>query len=93
MATTQDSYDKNEENPEIFVLMRDIVTNMHHIVRRSKVITSKKLEKLQTDDEVHQKEPTSNQDRSRRALSNALIIFFPRPTHHREKSKILQNLP
>ncbi|CAF4268937.1 unnamed protein product [Rotaria sp. Silwood2] len=51
-TTTQDFYDKNKENPEIFVLMRDIVTNTHHIVQRRKVITSKKIEKLQPGDEV-----------------------------------------
>jgi hypothetical protein len=49
---TQNENDKNKENPEIFFLMRDMVTNAHHIVQRSKVITSKKLEKLHCGDEV-----------------------------------------
>ena len=51
-TTTQDSCDKDKENPEIFVLMRDIVTNTHHVAQRSKVITSKKFEKLQAGDEM-----------------------------------------
>lgn len=49
---THESSDKNKESPEIFVLMRDIATDTHHIVQRTKVITSKKLEKLQAGDEV-----------------------------------------
>lgn len=51
-TTTEKLNDKNKENPEVFVLMRDIVSNTHHIIQRSKLITSKKLEKLHAGDEV-----------------------------------------
>ena len=50
--TTSESHKKGKENPEIFILMRDIVTGDHHVVPRSQVITSKKIQKLELGDEI-----------------------------------------
>ncbi len=44
---------KNEkENPELFVLIRDIVTSIHHVIPRSQTITTKKVQKLAPGDEI-----------------------------------------
>ena len=51
-TTTSAANNKNKENPEIYVLLRNIVTNAHQVVQRSEVTTSKKILKLEPGDEV-----------------------------------------
>ncbi len=51
-TTTSENNKKGKENPEIFILMRDIVAGDHHVVPRSQVITSKKIQKLAPGDEI-----------------------------------------
>jgi hypothetical protein len=51
-CATTNKKENDKENFEIFVLIRDIVTNAHHVIPRSKVITSKKIGKLQPGDEI-----------------------------------------
>lgn len=41
-----------KENFEVYILLRDIGTNVHHVITRSKVISSKKIQKLEPGDEV-----------------------------------------
>ncbi|CAF4818040.1 unnamed protein product [Rotaria socialis] len=41
-----------KENFEVYILLRDIVTNVHHVIIRSKVISSKKIQKLEPGDEI-----------------------------------------
>ncbi|CAF1269040.1 unnamed protein product [Rotaria magnacalcarata] len=41
-----------KENFEVYILLRDIATNVHHVMIRSKVISSKKIQKLEPGDEV-----------------------------------------
>ncbi|CAF1484868.1 unnamed protein product [Adineta steineri] len=54
-ATTSISNNKGngKENLEIFLLVRDIIANAHHIIQRSKITTSKKLQKLEPGDEIN----------------------------------------
>ncbi len=43
---------KDTENPEIYVLLRDIVTNAHQVIKKSLVITSRRIQKLEAGVEV-----------------------------------------
>ncbi|CAF1512065.1 unnamed protein product [Rotaria sp. Silwood1] len=53
IATSGTNKKQNEkENFEVYVLMRDIVSDVHHVIQRSKVISSKKLQKLEPGDEI-----------------------------------------
>jgi hypothetical protein len=51
-STTSENNKKGKENPEIFILMRDIVEGNHHVVPRCQAITSKKIQKLEPGDEI-----------------------------------------
>jgi hypothetical protein len=51
-TTVTNIKEKDKENQQIYVLMRDIVTNAHHVIQRSKVITAKKIQKLEPGDEI-----------------------------------------
>jgi len=51
-STTSENNKKGKENPEIFILMRDIVAGNHDVVPRGQVITSKKIQKRRSGDEI-----------------------------------------
>ncbi len=51
-TTTSRNNTQQKENPEVFVLMREVNTSAHHVIRRSQAITSKKVQKLSPGDEI-----------------------------------------
>ena len=52
MTAVTNKKENDKENFEIFLLVRDVVTNAHQVIQRNIVTTSKKINKLEPSDEI-----------------------------------------